>query len=105
MSGKIDASILATLTNSSVDKLVKFLKEKDFGSTRKWVAENEDIDSTILFNEIYNTLYTELEDDSIPQMVLYVADYQYKDAFVANKSINTLALLTEIMANLSFKGA
>jgi len=32
-----------------------------------------------------------------------MADYQYKDAFVADKEVNTMALLVEIMASADFK--
>jgi len=39
----------------------------------------------------------------VPQLVLLVADYQYKAAFVADQEINLTACLTEIMANIEFK--
>ena len=44
-----------------------------------------------------------VESKSIPQLVLILADYQYKDAFVADHELNTVACLTEIMANVEFK--
>ena len=43
-----------------------------------------------------------LSSDSIPQLVLIVADYQYKSAFVVDQEINMVACLTEIMANCEF---
>jgi len=36
-------------------------------------------------------------------MVLLLADYQYKDAFVANHELNTMAAMTEIMLQCKFK--
>ena len=39
---------------------------------------------------------------SIPQVVLILADYQYKNAFVADHELNVVACLTEIMANVEF---
>jgi hypothetical protein len=40
---------------------------------------------------------------SIPQLVLILADYQYKNAFVADHELNVVACMTEIMANVEFK--
>jgi len=39
---------------------------------------------------------------SIPQLVLILADYQYKNAFVADHELNTVACLTEVMAQVEF---
>ena len=39
---------------------------------------------------------------SIPQLVLILADYQYKNAFVADHELNIVACLTEVMANVQF---
>jgi hypothetical protein len=43
------------------------------------------------------------EVTTIPQVVLLIADYQYKAAFVADQEINLTACLTEIMGNVKFK--
>jgi hypothetical protein len=39
----------------------------------------------------------------VPQLVLIIADYQYKAAFCADQEINLVACLTEIMAGVEFK--
>jgi hypothetical protein len=44
-----------------------------------------------------------MEPTTIPQLVLVLADYQYKAAFVADQEINIMAALTEVMANCKFK--
>ena len=44
-----------------------------------------------------------VEPSSLPQLVLILADYQYKNSFVADHELNTVACLTEIMAGVSFK--
>jgi len=36
-------------------------------------------------------------------MVVLIADYQYKAAFVADQEINLTACLTELMASMKFK--
>jgi DNA polymerase III delta prime subunit len=99
--GKIDSGILAQIGEVSLNEIVKYVKDKDFGSIRKWVGSN-DIDSNTLFRKIYDSMYDSLKPHSIPQAVLILADYQYKAAFVADQEINTVACLTELMVNCEF---
>ena len=100
--GKIDTGILAQIGNIQIDEVVKFLKAKDFGAIRKWVATS-DLDANTLFRQLYDALYDVLKPQSIPNAVLVIADYQYKNAFVADAEINIVACLTELMVNCEFK--
>jgi hypothetical protein len=54
-----------------------------------------------IFRYLFDSLLPEVE--GVPQLVLLIADYQYKAAFVADQEINLCACLTEIMANVKFK--
>jgi len=103
VSGKIDSGILVNMSQESFKGLVKLLKEKDFTEVRKWVAKNSDADTTALFRELYDTATTNMDVNSIPQMIIILADYQYKAAFVADHELNIMAALTEIMAQCKFK--
>jgi replication factor C small subunit len=100
--GDIDTGILAQIGEASINEIVKYLKNKDFGAIRKWVAMT-DIDATTLYRKLYDNLYEILEPKSIPQAVIILADYQYKQAFVADAEINTVACLTELMVSVEFK--
>ena len=103
VSGAIDSGILVNLGDESYVELVKNLKAKNFTEVRKWVGKNSDIESTELFRKLYDKAIDYLEQGSIPQLVLILAEYQYKAAFVADREINTMAALTEVMAQLKFK--
>ena len=100
--GKIDVNILTQLGDVAIGEIVKFLKDKDFRSIRTWVASN-DVDPTTLYRKLYDALYEVLQPQSIPQAVIILADYQYKQAFVADQEINTVACLTELMVSVEFK--
>ena len=100
--GKIDSGILSQLSDVGINDIVKYIREKDFGSIRKWVASN-DIDAAVLFRKLYDNLYDVLKPQSIPQAVIILADYQYKQAFVADQEINLVACLTELMVSCEFK--
>lgn len=91
------------VSNNSIDNLIITLKEKNFKSMRRWVVENLDMDTTAIFRGVYDGMTTHVESQSIPQLVLILADYQYKDAFVADHELNIVACMTEIMAQVQFK--
>ena len=103
VSGVIDTGILVNLGDESYLELIKNLKAKNFTEVRKWVGKNSDIESTELFRRLYEKAFDYMEAGSVPQLVLILADYQYKSAFVADREINTMAALTEIMGQLKFK--
>ena len=100
--GKIDVGVLAQVADVSITEIVKYIKDKDFGAVRKWVATNE-IDPTTFFRKLYDNLYDFLKPHSIPQVILILADYQYKQAFVVDQEINIVACLIQIMAEGDFK--
>ena len=93
-----------TLTSSqtSFDDLFTHLKNKDFKKMRSWVVNNMDTDTVSIFRGIYDRMFDKISPGSIPQLVLILADYQYKDAFVADHELNVVACMTEIMAGVEF---
>ena len=103
VSGKIDSGILVNVTEDSFKELVKNMKEKNFTEVRKWVAKNGDSETINIFKQLYNTASENMESASIPQLVLILADYQYKAAFVADHELNLMAALTEVMAQCKMK--
>ena len=103
VSGRIDSGILAAFSDVAVSDLIKNLKTKNFPEVRKWVNNNMDNDTSVLFRRIYDSLYESLVPNTIPAAVLVIAKYQYQMAFVADQEINMLACLTEIMVECEFK--
>ena len=103
VSGTIDKGILSNIADIQLDALVTSLKDKDFAATRKWVTSNLDNDPVKIYRKLYDTLYESLKPQSVPQLVLILAKYQYQAAFVADHEINMVACLTEIMVDCEFK--
>ena len=87
---------------NNFNELFDHLKSKDFKKMRKGVTDNMDIEAAAIFRGIYDQMYDFLKPQSIPQLVLILADYQYKQAFVADHELNVVACMTEIMANVEF---
>lgn len=101
--GVIDKGLLASVSDVQTGELIKALKDKDFSSARKWVTNNLDNDASRVFRNLYDSLYEQLKPQSVPQLVLILAKYQYQAAFVADHEINMIACLTEIMVDCEFK--
>ena len=100
--GSIDENILVNMADSNYDDLFINLKNKDFKKMRKWVVDNIDTDASAIFRGMYDRMSDKIVPHSIPQLVLILADYQYKNAFVADHELNVVACMTEVMANVEF---
>jgi DNA polymerase III delta prime subunit len=103
MSGHIDTGILVTLSETSINGLMQDLKSKNFKKMRKWVTDNIDVESAKMFRMVYDNMSSYVQPQSIPQLVLILADYSYKDSFVADHELNVVACMTEIMSQIQFK--
>jgi DNA polymerase III delta prime subunit len=101
--GEIDVVILANKGDADVKELLGFMKNKDFASCRKWIALSAEVGSPDFFRKLYDSLYGALKKQSIPTMVLIVADYQYKAAFVADQEINLTAMVCQLMMECEFE--
>ena len=100
-SGSIDEGILVNLGETNMKELVESVRVKDWKKMRSWVVSNLDNDPVSLFRKIYDTFVP--LTNQVPQLVLMIADYQYKSAFVSDQEINLVACLTEIMASVEIK--
>jgi replication factor C small subunit len=101
--GKIDSGILVSFSDESFKTLIQSMRAKNFTDVRRWVGEHSDIDQTTMFRKFYDYASDFATTNSIPQLVLILADYQYKAAFVADHEINMAACFTEIMVEIEFK--
>lgn len=100
--GRIDSGMLSNMQEATFKTLIGYLKDRDFTSMRKWVGENIDTDSVAIFRTLYDSAYEHMEKNSVPQLVIILAKYQYQAAFVADHEINLVSCLTEIMIECKF---
>lgn len=103
INGAIDEGILVTLSDKSINDLMTALKAKNFKGMREWVVNNIDTEPHAIFRKVYDALGENLQPQSIPQVIIILADYQYKNAFVADHELNVVACMTEVMANAEWK--
>lgn len=99
--GFIDEGIFVDVSDANIKELVATVKSKDWKKMREWVVNNSDNDPQVMFRKIYEAFIP--ITNQVPQLVLTIADYQYKSAFVNDQEINLVACLTEIMASIEVK--
>ena len=102
VNGSIDSGIVNVVGDKNYDDLFSYLKNKDFKKMRSWVVNNIDTDASAIFRALYDRMNTKVAPQSIPQLVLILGDYQYKNAFVADHELNVVACLTEVMSDVQF---
>ena len=101
--GVIDDGILLNANNAEVEKLFRLMKARKFNDVRKWVTENSISDPATIFRTIFELSGDNIENKSIPQLVVTLSDYQKNVSVVADQEINMLACFTEIMSDCEFK--
>ncbi len=98
----ITSALLANEMDGNFTTLVGMLKNRKFSDMRKWVSENSSVDIQTIIRKIYDRLDKAMIDNDKPVFIITAAKYQYQSTFSVDQEINTVAFLTEIMANVSF---
>ena len=101
-SGRIDSGIFINPNANNYGALIESLKTKNYTDMRKWVAENADIEPTRIFRYMFDHGKDFLVLQSVPELVLLAAEYQYKSSFVVDQEINLSAFFTEVMLKCEF---
>ena len=79
-------------TRTTTTVCLKHLKPKTLRRCEHgWLTTSMLIQQPI-FRHMYDSMYERIDTGSIPQLVLILADYQYKAAFVADHELNMVAL-------------
>jgi replication factor C small subunit len=95
--GSIDTGIFAG-ASGDMDQLIGFIRDKSWNGMRKWVAEQAGLDFAVLTKTMYTRAGEFIKIESQPQLVLIIAEWQYKIAFVQDREIAVVAFLTQTMA-------
>ena len=98
---KIDVGILADVDENSILQVLEYMKNKNFPAIRKWVSEC-DIEDNDLYKKVYDIGERQFTPNSLPTLILLLAEYQRYSPIVANRDINTAAALTDIAINCEF---
>ena len=102
--GRIDASSVSNTGDVEIKAVINYCKSKEFQKMRKWVADTiHTTDAQDIYRKVYDTMSEHCLPQSIPLLVLKIADYQYKNVHVADQEVNMVAFFTEVMVDCEFK--
>lgn len=104
-SGELSREILSQMTDKDVSALYAILASKDFTKLRKWMSDHDDLNESAFYRMLSDTLPERVAPAVLPELIILLADYSYRVAFAADKSLNMLACLTEIMGVYQGKAA
>lgn len=103
INGTLELKNIGAANDDKIDELVGYLKNSEFTKMRKWVAESGDTEPSLVRRALYNRMYDFIEPSDIPTLVILLNEYDYKEGFVTDVEINTVALFTQIMKEVEFK--
>ena len=103
--GKLEPVVLADVADIDLSTLVSALKNKDYSTCRRWVVENLNNDSAILFRKLYDEIAVEtvMFKKCIPELVLLIAEYSRDLDTIPDHQINFDAFLIRVMMSCEFK--
>ena len=101
--GTLTLNYTGTSNDEKIQRLIGYLKERDFDNMRKWVTENLDNEGVLLRRSLYENLFSELNIESIPTLILILNDYDRMEVQVKDLEIHTVAMCITIMQECEFK--
>jgi len=95
--GELSEAILSQLSDKDVSELFGALKSADFSAVRKWIAHHDDMDETAFYRMLTDNVPKQVQPDCLAELIVQMADYSYRSGFCADKQLNALACLVEMM--------
>jgi DNA polymerase III delta prime subunit len=101
--GNIDEGSLAKAASATPEALIEAMKAKKYKDVQMWVINNADRMSDDFYDRLFKMLEPMITDQTVPQLVLILADAQKYDSIVPSKYLHFLAVATEVMMQVAFK--
>ncbi len=102
--GELKFSSLGAYSSEKINELMGYLSAQTFSPMREWVVNNVQAnDGHLVRRAIYDNLKEYVASESIPDMVLLLNQYDYRESHVVDKEINMVAFCVDLMANIKFK--
>lgn len=102
-SGEIGPGSLAKAASAAPEALIEAMKAKKYKDVQNYVLNNVDRMKDDFYDRLFKILEPVVTDQSIPQAVLVMGDYQKYDSVVPSKYLHYLAMCTELMMQVGFR--
>lgn len=102
--GVLDSSALTpAMAASEIVELVELVKQKKVKSVREWIAQNPHCSIETINKYLYDSMYDIVKQQSMADLILIVANWNYKSSFMSDKEIAIAACLTDLMMTCEFQ--
>lgn len=102
-SNEINEGILMFIDSADVKTLIGAILSKKFKEIIQWSANNANMDTASIYEDVYKNLKEFVLPKSIPDAIMILEEYQRWDATVPSKELHLTAMATELMTSLEFK--
>lgn len=98
--GEIDSNILNLTDEAVIKELVVEMKAMKFDAVRSIASS---LDPSSFYRSFYDDIKEYLKSDSIPDIIVILAEYAYRDGVSIDREINLVACLVELMKGSKWK--
>ena len=93
--GKISQASVISTDISELDEIIEAMKSKDYTMIRQWVM-NQTGDLMTFYSLMYKNIDKYFKEECYPEIIVLLADYQYKSNFSLDKQIPLCSLCVQI---------
>ena len=101
--GVLTPAVLGASADVEYGALWEALKTRNYGEARQWIGQQADLDSARFYRAVFDWLHDAAKPNTLPSLIVLLADYQYRAAFVADQQVHLAALSLEIMNAAEWK--
>lgn len=97
MQGKIDVGLLTISSQTDVESVLKFIKDKDYTNMEKWIAQQHDMEISEIVNQIESCKYKFFDINTFPSLTMIFNKYSFQNYFVNDRNHNIKSMFCEMM--------
>lgn len=101
--GELSEAILSQLSDKDVSDLFTALKSRDFEKVKRWQVDHADMDEAAFYDMLKQQLSERIVPTALTETIVMVGQYNWQSALAADKNLNQLACLCELMSGAQFK--
>lgn len=103
VNGELTPAVLGQQSDVQFDPLWSALKTRNYKEARAWIGKYADIDPPKFYRSVFDWMHDNVEDGSLPALIVLTADYQHKHLNAVDTHVHLAAFCLELMHNGRFR--
>lgn len=91
---------VGSANDDRIAEIINFIKNCEWTNMRKWVAESMDTEPSIVRRALYEKMTLEISNESKLCLIMTLNEYDYREAFVTDREINSVAMFTQLIKSV-----